>query len=91
MQKICRLVTTQQVIALLPPLPGEGWDGCAEAQIDEGVEAEPDWGLAAQSAPDYEVDQPINWRLGKASIFHRCAGACVRDRSKVDFSQEDSP
>jgi hypothetical protein len=55
------LVTTQQVIALLPPLPGEGWDGCGEAQIDEGVEIEPDWGLAAQPDPDYEVDQPINW------------------------------
>lgn len=61
MQKTCRLVTTQQMITLLPPLPGEGWEGCGEAQIDEGVEIEPDWGLAAQPAPDYEVDQPINW------------------------------
>ena len=40
-----------------PPL----WDGCGEAQIDEGVEIEPDWDLAAQPAPDYEVDQRINW------------------------------
>ena len=37
------------------------WAGCGEAQIDEGVEIEPDWDLAAQPAPDYEVDQRINW------------------------------
>jgi hypothetical protein len=39
-----------------PPL----WDGC-DAQTDEGVHIEPDWDLAAQTAPDYEVDQRINW------------------------------
>ena len=60
MVKICKLVTTQQVLALLPPL-SVGWDACGEAQIDEGVEIEPDWDLAAQPAPDYEVDQRINW------------------------------
>ncbi len=43
-----------------PPL----WDDC-DAQMDEGVHIEPDWDLAAQPAPDYEVDQRINWRGGK--------------------------
>ena len=40
-----------------PPL----WDDC-DAQTDEGVQNEPaDWDLAAQPAPDYEVDQRISW------------------------------
>ena len=39
-----------------PPL----WDDC-DAQSDDGVHIEPDWDLAAQAAPDYEVDQRINW------------------------------
>ena len=39
-----------------PPL----WDDC-DAQVGEGVAAEPDWDLAAQPAPDFEVDQRINW------------------------------
>jgi hypothetical protein len=40
-----------------PPL----WDDC-EAQTDEGAQNEPaDWDLAAQPAPDFEVDQRINW------------------------------
>ena len=28
---------------------------------DEGVHIEPDWDLAAQPAPDFEVDQRVNW------------------------------
>ena len=39
-----------------PPL----WDDC-EAQTNEGVHIEPDWDLAAQPAPDYEVDQRVSW------------------------------
>ena len=39
-----------------PPL----WQDC-DAQMGEGVQIEPDWDLAAQAAPDYEVDQRINW------------------------------
>jgi hypothetical protein len=39
-----------------PPL----WDDC-DAHVGEGVAAEPDWDLAAQAAPDFEVDQRINW------------------------------
>jgi len=40
-----------------PPL----WDDC-DAQTDEGAQNEPaDWALAAQPAPDFEVDQRINW------------------------------
>ena len=32
-----------------------------DAQRGEGTQVEPDWDLAAQPAPDYEVDQRINW------------------------------
>ena len=40
-----------------PPL----WDDC-DAQMDDGAQIEPaDWDLAAQLAPDYEVDQRVNW------------------------------
>jgi hypothetical protein len=39
-----------------PPL----WDAC-DAQVGEGVEVEPDWDMTGQPAPDYEVDQRINW------------------------------
>ena len=37
------------------------WDDCSDAQTDEGVHIEPDWDLAAQAAPDFEVDQRISW------------------------------
>ena len=44
-----------------PPL----WDD-GDAQVDDGVQIEPtDWDLAAQPAPDFEVDQRINWCPGK--------------------------
>ncbi|OIN93555.1 MAG: IS91 family transposase [Comamonadaceae bacterium CG1_02_60_18] len=39
-----------------PPL----WEGC-DAPLGEGVQSEPDWDLAAQLTPDYEVDKRINW------------------------------
>ena len=39
-----------------PPL----CDDC-DAQVGDGVQIEPDWDLAAQPAPDYEVDQRITW------------------------------
>jgi hypothetical protein len=39
-----------------PPL----WVEC-DAPVDDGVQGEPDWDLAAQPAPDYEVDQRVNW------------------------------
>ena len=38
-----------------PPL----WDEC-DAQMGQGVEVEPDWDLAAQPAPDDEIDQRVN-------------------------------
>jgi hypothetical protein len=40
-----------------PPL----WDDCGDAQMDDELQIEPDWDLAAQPAPDFEVDQRINW------------------------------
>ena len=39
-----------------PPL----WDD-GDSQISEGIAFEPDWDLAAQPVPDFEVDQRINW------------------------------
>jgi hypothetical protein len=39
-----------------PPL----WE-CGDAHTGDGVQIEPDWDLAAQPAPDYEVDQRVNW------------------------------
>ena len=56
--------------ARAPPL----WDGC-DARIGEGVEIEPDWDLAAQPAPDYEVDQRIHWCGGKPALQTRCGEA----------------
>ena len=39
-----------------PPL----WQDC-DAQKGDGVQVEPDWGLAAQPAADYEVEQRMNF------------------------------
>ena len=39
-----------------PPL----WDD-SDAQTDDGAQIATDWDLAAQPAPDYEVDQRVNW------------------------------
>lgn len=39
-----------------PPL----WDDC-DAQAGEGSQIEPDWDLAAQPSPDFELDQRISW------------------------------
>ena len=39
-----------------PPL----WDDC-DAPVGEAVDVQPDWDMAAQAAPDYEVDQRTNW------------------------------
>jgi hypothetical protein len=39
-----------------PPLWEDG-----DAQTGEGIQIDPDWDLAGQPAPDYEVDQRINW------------------------------
>jgi hypothetical protein len=38
------------------------WDDC-DAQTDDGVHIEPDWDLAAQAVPDYEVKQRVKQRL----------------------------
>ena len=42
--------------ACVPPL----WEDC-DAQAGEGVEVESDWGLAAQPAKDYKVEQRATW------------------------------
>ena len=44
-----------------PPL----WDDCGDAQVDDGAQIEPDlatdWDLAAQPAPNFEVDRQVSW------------------------------
>jgi hypothetical protein len=40
-----------------PPL----WEDCGAAQMDKGVHIEPDWDLAAQAAPNFDVDQRTSW------------------------------
>ena len=40
-----------------PPL----WEDGGDAQMDDGVQTGPDWDMAAQPVPDYEVDQRVNW------------------------------
>ena len=52
----CRLTSPRISPARRPPL----WQDC-DAQMGKGVEIELEWDLAAQPAPDCEVDQRINW------------------------------
>ena len=40
-----------------PPL----WDEYGVQEAGEGFDAEPDWDLANQSAPDYPDDQRTDW------------------------------
>ncbi len=41
-------------------VPDVRWaDG--DAQVDDGVQIEADWDMAAQPAPDYCLDQRVNW------------------------------
>jgi hypothetical protein len=41
----------------IPPARGPLlWEDCG-AQVSEDIESEPDWDMAAQPLPDYEVDQ----------------------------------
>ena len=39
-----------------PPLWEDG-----DAQVGEGTQIEPDWDMAAQPAPEFDVDQRVNW------------------------------
>ncbi len=40
-------VLIARIYEVFPPL----WEGCGDAQMDEGVHIEPDWNLAEQPAP----------------------------------------
>jgi len=44
----------ERIAALVPPL----WEDC-DSQMGEGGDGEPEWDMAPQTAPDYEVDQRI--------------------------------
>jgi hypothetical protein len=37
------------------------WEDSGDAQMDDGVQIEPDRDLAEQPAPDFEVDQRVSW------------------------------
>ena len=44
------------------PPPWEDGDAQAGDGVPgDGVQFEPDWDLAAQPAPDFDVDQRVNW------------------------------
>ena len=53
-----------------PPL----WDDGGDAATDEGVHIEPDWDLAAQPAPDFEVDQRISARRTRRNAMGSACG-----------------
>jgi hypothetical protein len=36
------------------------FDG-GDAQMDDGMQTEPDWDMAAQPVSDYEVDKRVSW------------------------------
>jgi hypothetical protein len=61
---IHRILVSLGVESEPPPIaPARGpplWEDC-DAHSGEGTQIEPDWDLAAQPAPDYEVDQRVNW------------------------------
>ena len=57
--------------ARAPPL----WDECGDAQSDDGAQIEPDWYLAAQPAPAYEVDQRISARRTRRNAMGSADGA----------------
>jgi Putative transposase len=60
-----------------PPL----WEDC-DAQLGEGTQIEPDWDLSAQSAPGYEVDQRVNWRVLEAAVFYALRGTLASATAK---------
>lgn len=57
-----RLATSKPGIgaAMFPVYGPPLWESC-DAQMDDGMQIEPDGELAAQPASSYEVDQRINW------------------------------
>jgi hypothetical protein len=45
---------------MFPAYGSQLWEGF-DAQMDDGMQIEPDWDLAEQPTPDYEVDQRTGW------------------------------
>jgi hypothetical protein len=61
------------------------WDDCGDAQTDVGAQIEPDWDLALQPTPDFEVDLRLSCLLIKAAILMRCeVGLESRCRESLD-------
>lgn len=79
-----------------PPIaPARGlpmWDDC-DAHSGEGTQIESDWDLAAQPAPDYEVDQRLNWWLLERANFMPCGARLPlrqpkNQRTPIGFNME---
>ena len=43
------------------PARGQPLWADGDAQVDDGVQIEAAWDMAAQPAPDFDVDQRVNW------------------------------
>lgn len=54
--------------------------------MDDGVQIDPDWDLAAQPAPDYEVNQRTNWRCIKAVISQALLGGLRVQQTQIHLS-----
>jgi hypothetical protein len=61
-----------------PPL----WDDCG---AHDGTQIEPDLDLMAQPAPEFDVDQRVNWCVIKTAIQACCGTGYVRGRPKTDL------
>ena len=53
------------------------WDEC-DSHVEEGADGEPNWDMAAQLVPEYEVDQRVNWCLFETAISAAASSSCVR-------------
>jgi hypothetical protein len=50
------------------------------------MQIEPDWDLVGQLAPDYEIDQHVNWCEREAVIQTRCARDLHQCRTESLFA-----
>jgi hypothetical protein len=76
-QALARIGVESELSHIAPTREPPLWDDC-DAQSDEALQVEPDWGLAAQQTPDYEVDQRVNWCVLETAIFMPSGFAMVR-------------
>ena len=59
--KILEYIGVDSLAPRISPARGPPpWED-GDAQAGDGVQFEPDWDLAAQPAPDFNVDPRVNW------------------------------